>query len=881
MQWHVLKSQMRRWLMWVTLLAMPAAACAGDTAAFDLIGPDINVTVNRQGHTLPIAEVPNLQVGDRLWIHPILPNDQRARYLLIVTFLRGATNPPPDSWFTRAEMWTPAARKSGVTVSVPKEAEQALIFLAPQTGGDFATLRSAVQGKPGAFVRAAQDLQIASLHRARLEKYLTAIRDSADQDSKTLHERATMLARSLSIKLDEDCFNKPVLQQASCLMQNSDQLVLDDGAGQSVVSALTDNGGGDLLGALSETKAAGSGAYSPYVGAVVDLAKLMENLHTAKYQYISALALPQGNELHLRLNTPPSFHKPQSVLVVGLPSVQAAMVPKPRPVPAEAVACLQNPKLVLGAEGAPLMFSSELAHDLMLRIEDKKSGHALEIPISANALLGGFVPSGTLPKLDDLPLSFHGQLHGLWGFEPFEGPTYQLQRSGSAKLTLPESEQHLLIAGHDYEMKLAMENSACVEQVNFRNAHGKTQKIDWKSGAGELQMKLPLEKAPAGDSAVLVRHYGAPAAELRVAVYEEACQLTGFEVHAGDNTGILKGGCLDRVAGVEIGGGHWQPSGVAANKQLDIVAQGNASALHEKQTLNAKITLKDGRVLETPVTVLAPRPRLLLVSKLVQRSESPIRLEGDENLPVDGQLRFRVRSEQPANFAAGEKIEVASTDGFYHAELSLANGDLIRQNEKTVMATLHIDKSYGASVFGALRFRAVNVDGMTGDWQPLVTLVRLPGVDELHCPEEKDASCQLSGSNLFLLEAVASDASFKHSVAVSENEMAPTIEVPRPHGKRLYVKLRDNPATAYALDLAAQKNASAKNALPPLSSPPATVSPATSVPTTMAPLPVATSPVVKKEETATPSKTEDQSDDATKAGSPKRTGSEAGPTVQP
>lgn len=48
--------------------------------------------------------------------------------------------------------------EEGVYVVVPEGAEDALLLLAPETGGAFSTLRSAVRGKPGAFVRAAQDL---------------------------------------------------------------------------------------------------------------------------------------------------------------------------------------------------------------------------------------------------------------------------------------------------------------------------------------------------------------------------------------------------------------------------------------------------------------------------------------------------------------------------------------------------------------------------------------------------------------------------------------------------------------------------------------------------------------------------------------------------
>ena len=101
------------------------------------------------------------------------------RYLLIVAFLRGSTNEPPENWFTRAETWNKKIHDEGIFVVVPQEAQQALIFLAPETGGDFATLRGAVRARPGAFVRASQDLNVASLDRMRLDAYLAAVRDTS------------------------------------------------------------------------------------------------------------------------------------------------------------------------------------------------------------------------------------------------------------------------------------------------------------------------------------------------------------------------------------------------------------------------------------------------------------------------------------------------------------------------------------------------------------------------------------------------------------------------------------------------------------------------------------------------------------------------------
>ncbi len=104
---------------------------------------------------------------------------------------------------------------------------------------------------------------------------------------------------------------------------------------------------------------------------VVDMARILGNLHTAAYQYIPALALPKGSQLNLRLNNPPSFRNPKSVLVVGLPAVEAAQFPPLRSLSTKEAMCLEKAPLVLPIDGAPLVFSTEIAHDFVLRIKDK------------------------------------------------------------------------------------------------------------------------------------------------------------------------------------------------------------------------------------------------------------------------------------------------------------------------------------------------------------------------------------------------------------------------------------------------------------------------------------------------------------------------------
>src|ERR1019366_3879144 len=82
------------------LVVAGAPFSRAQNARFDLTGPKVEVRVTRAGVTLPIASVPNLQPGDRLWLHPDLPTTQSVRYLMVLAFLRGTTNPPPEKWFT-------------------------------------------------------------------------------------------------------------------------------------------------------------------------------------------------------------------------------------------------------------------------------------------------------------------------------------------------------------------------------------------------------------------------------------------------------------------------------------------------------------------------------------------------------------------------------------------------------------------------------------------------------------------------------------------------------------------------------------------------------------------------------------------------------------
>ncbi len=794
----------------VGMLAIIGTSFARADNTFDLTGPQIDINVTRAGKKLGIADVPNLLPGDRLGIHVNFPDNQAVHYLLVVAFLRGTTNPPPEDWFTRAETWNKQMIAEGTVVTVPKDAQQALLFLAPETGGDFSSLRSAVRSKPGVFVRAAQDLNQAGLDRTRADRYLDDIKSGSDLDPKALHDRSVLLARTLGMKLDQKCFDQPIEEQPTCLTQNTDQLVLDDGHTQSMVAALTSGPASDLMGALSATSMAGGGFYSAYVGAVVDLARILGSLHTAAYQYIPALAVPKGSQLNLRLNNPPSFRNPKSVLVVGLPAVEAAQLPPLRAVNPDQFFCLEKSPLVLPVDGAPLVFSTEIGHDFFLRIK-KKDGSTMDLPAAADPARGGFVVDARALPGASLDSDVSGVLRGNWGFDSFEGPTFHLRSAHATAWNVKQGDQGALIAGRVDTLHLQSECAVCVDKITVEDDQHKSIDTTWKAlKPDELEIQVTLKDAKTGPLKMTVKQFGvATTDEVVLHAYAEAAELDNFKINAGDKQGVLTGTRLDEVNSFELKGVRFVPTKLSRADKKDVLQLAVATsaspdaAFQPNEKLVAHVDLKDGRTLDLQTTVDKPRPTVKLISKSVQpaSARSAVHLKDQDELPQDGRLSFFLKTEVPESFPRTEKIEVSSMDDSFHVLLSVGDGNLILQNSETALAILDPLKSFGPSAFGPLRFRPVDTDRENGDWQPLATLVRIPTLKELRCPDSPDKQCRLIGSNLFLIDSVASDPQFTHAISVPVGFADTTLSVPRPNGTLLYIKLRDDSAAVDSLVL--------------------------------------------------------------------------------
>jgi hypothetical protein len=805
----------------VSLVALLVCACVpaafGDSSTFDLDGPRIEVTVTRAGKTLPITEVPNLVTGDKLWIHPDFPEAQAAHYLLVTAFLRGATNPPPKSWFHQAETWDKKFIEKGMTVTVPDGAQQVLLFLAPETGGDFKTLRNSVRGQPGAFVRASQDLNQASLDRSRLDKYLSVVRKINHTNPAELKTASPLLARSLDIKIDANCLSMDVDLIAPCLTEKQNNLILNDGHSASIVAALTSGPTSDLAMQASYTPQASYGYYSPYISSVMDIARILESFHTAAYQYIPALAEQSGEALDLKLNTPPSFHNPKSVLVIALPAVEGAQPPPLHPVDEKQVYCAQNATLALPVEGAPLVFSTRYARNLKLHLQ-AANGKSVDLPLTADPARGGL-------DVDTKPLAgtiigtdVKASIRGEWGFDPFRGPEILLQGSHEQTWKIADADDDPLVVGREDTVLLEAGNASCVDGVQFRTADGKEIKAKWKLvKPNQVEVTLPLKDAQPGSMVLLVKQAGLEKpADIKVRTFAKAAQLTGFTLHSGDHQAILTGSRLDEVAGLTMKGIEFKPGTLTSVKgedklAMEAVNSKAASVLAAGQTLPAVATLRDGRTLNVLATVDAARPRVTLISKYMQEdggagneaAKSNIQILNPDELPQNAVLLFSLKAETPENFSRAEEIEVATKDGTYSTMLTLTSG-LTLQDRHIAVAKLDPAKAFGSSAFGPLRFRVV-ADGVDGDWQPLGTLVRLPNFDSLKCDVDPDVACKLRGSNLFLVDSIAQNQQFTNPVQVPDGFPGGVLAVQLPiDGGEFYVKLRDDPSVVNVVTLTAE-----------------------------------------------------------------------------
>lgn len=779
----------KRLLLCLGAALAPVASAQAQGAPFDLSGPDLRVTVTHAGATLPIAKVPNLEAGDRISIAAVLPPDQGARYLLVAAFLRGATNPPPRDWFAQAETWKKG--KDRLDLTVPAGAEQLILFLVPETGGDYRAVTRAVRGQPGVFTRASQELNQAAADRARVDAFLRVVQRR--EDGGAPEAVPPILSRSLAIRLDTQCLDRSPELQAACLTRARDPLLMTGRDRDTLTETLT-GAPVDIAIQLSNSAAGGYGYYSPYIGILRDVARLFGAFRSTQFQYIPTLAQRRDDRIGVLLNAAPSFREPKSVLVVPMPPVEPAAPPTLIAADPKGAVCATRRDLLVAVAGPPAIYATGHLHDVALTAPGA-GGTQIRLPLRADAARGGYVLTGDPLSAQALDGEAEGVLRGAWGFTPVEGPRFRFQ-SPQGRRWRAAGEEASLVVGRENQLELLGGAASCVSGVELEDAKG-SRPVEWSTPAADrLALKIPLARVRAGPITLLVRHHGQDTpARVTVRALSEGARLDALALHAGDSAASLSGARLDLVKSVEVDGLSFQPGEVVRDGQVDRLmlaaadpdaARGFAAGWEG----TARVSLSDGRKLPIKVTVGPPRPTATLIARSVARSADagPVRisLTDEDAIPADARLTFSVRATGATRFTGEETVEVATADGVA-ATLRPGQG-LMLQDDQVAVMTLEPGKLLGPSAHGPLRFRVVR-EGAPGEWTPLGQLVRLPSLTALTCATR---TCTLRGEKLFLLDAAAGNARFAPQVAVPDGFTGDSLSVPAA-GRELHVRLRDAP----------------------------------------------------------------------------------------
>jgi hypothetical protein len=775
-----------------------AVAIRADDARFDLPGPKIDVSVTRGGATLPISQVPNLLPHDTLRVKADLPATQSNHLLLIVAFLRSTTNEPPENWFTKVETWKQPIE--GTTIVVPDGAQRALMFIAPETGGDFDTLRSAVTKNPGLFTRASMSLNKASLAEQRIHRYLDGMHSVPSGDKQAIESRSAKLAGTLALAPNPDCFKKPVDDQVDCLTQTSAAVLLDDDHGQTTANAISTGTSSDLV---NEAAQADGALYSAYVGTLVDLVHLAGSLHTAQYRYVPAISFPSGVTMNLKLNSPPSFYNPKSVIVIALPPIEPSHMPRLQLKDPSEVFCLADPSMTLPFRGTPALFSTSFSHDLAIVFGPKESG--VRIALTSDAYDGGLIPANPIPdglldkfetRASDGSTILQGKIEGYWGFDRLNGPTLTFQHSSGDEWRLLSSKA--LLTGEDAEATLQGRGTACVRNVTIVDSMGKSTQVTFARDDrnGNIVLHLSLNGEPAGTYSLAVAQYGNPVVtEVRVPVYNKDIRIDKMLLGA-NGSAILLGEHLQKVAFVRVGDHTFVPSGVDPDQQgLQLNGPGTPS-LYDAS--NATVMLKGGGVMTVPVAEEESGATLKLLSVdstlSTPKGEIPVGLGSQRDIALHGMLHFVVQS--AGIFPRDQVIELSTADGAVHTSISLKSGELILQDDHTAVGTVDLDKAFGESAFGELRLRAVPGDGTVGNWVTLGKLVRRPHIVAVHCTSVGVPTCMIEGSDLFLALVFSTSEDFASAVPVPTGFDGSNFAIPmkpNSHGSTIYMRLRDDP----------------------------------------------------------------------------------------
>ena len=170
----------------------------------------------------------------------------------------------------------------------------------------------------------------------------------------------------------------------------------------------------------------------------------------------------------------------------------------------------------------------------------------------------------------------------------------------------------------------------------------------------------------------------------------------------------------------------------------------------------------------------------------------PIAVRPGDMFAQDSRVTFAFRLDPGTPLTGRETIEIATTTGDGVARI-VPGGGYDLQDATTGIVSFVPREALGASVHGPLRFRILRAAGDASRWAALGSAIRLPDVQTIACTPAK--VCTVTGSRLFLIEAIAANDRFDAAQAIPDGYTDGAVDVPLTApveaGGALYLRLRD------------------------------------------------------------------------------------------
>ena len=128
-----------------------------------------------------------------------------------------------------------------------------------------------------------------------------------------------------------------------------------------------------------------------------------------------------------------------------------------------------------------------------------KDHKSIDLPVRADPVQGGFVVNTSSLTAAHLEDSLQGALHGYWGFEKYDGPSFRSVNTRAQAWELAPGDQGALIVGREDVVHLRAGNVACIDRIVLKDPGGKELKAAWRAvNPNEVEVRLPLQAATPG-----------------------------------------------------------------------------------------------------------------------------------------------------------------------------------------------------------------------------------------------------------------------------------------------------------------------------------------------------------------------------------------------